>query len=65
MLVDQKHLDIGTLVMIYHELKHVSIVFGRSLFSNNVRATKAAETKKGIIFDAFVLTSVDASTITD
>ena len=46
-------------------LKHVSIVFGRTLFSNNVRATAAAETKNGDYFDAFVLTSVDASTITD
>ena len=35
------------------ELKHVSIVFGRTLFSNNVRATAAAETKKGDYFWRF------------
>ena len=32
------------------ELKHVSIVFGRTLFSNNVRATIAAEIKNGDYF---------------
>ena len=34
----------------YLVLKHVSIVFGRTLFSNNVRATAAAETKNGDYF---------------
>ena len=37
----------------YKILKHVFIVFGRNLFSNNVRATIAAETKNGDYFWRF------------
>ena len=43
-------LTINGKLRLYSILKHVSIVFGRTLFSNNVRATKAAETKNGDYF---------------
>ena len=41
-------------IFCYCVLKHVSIVFGRTLFSNNVRATVAAETKKGDNLHIFI-----------
>ena len=37
----------------YCNLKHVSIVFELTLFSNNVHATKASETKNGYYFRPF------------
>ena len=45
--------QIATTGTLYCSLKHVSIVFGRTLFSNNVRATVEAETKNGDYFLRF------------